>query len=117
MRYAFNIVGISPVISFFNYQQENYQKASPQVGPEYIGTYRCTLDALLESIQPVPPRRGWNKDEIVDTVIHFWLNHAEQVRHWKRRLEDAGRENLLVARVGDIESLRVEFEFLLDDMG
>jgi plasmid maintenance system antidote protein VapI len=109
MKYAFDIVGISPVLSFFNYQRET---ANRDPGAEYFGAYRCTLDAMLESVEPLPPKRGWDLDQVVDTVIQFWLNHAEQVQLWKSRLEDAGSENLLVARIGDMNSLRREFESL-----
>jgi len=49
----------------------------------------------------------------VDTVIQFWMNHSEGIRYWKARLNDAGKENLLVARVADIQSLKAEFESLL----
>lgn len=108
--YSFEIVGISPVLAFFNHQQEAQRQ--PNTGAEYLGAYQCTLDAFIRSVESVPSQRGWNLDQVVDTVIGFWLNHAEQVRHWKRRLEDAGTQNLLVARVADLHSLRVEFEFL-----
>jgi ethanolamine utilization protein EutP (predicted NTPase) len=61
----------------------------------------------------MPMRRNWNLDRIVDSVINFWLNNAEQISHWKQCLRDAGTENVLVARVGDVESLKIEFESLL----
>lgn len=108
MEYSFEIVGVSPVLSFFN-----HQLAAQSQGAEYLGAYHCTLDAFIDSIESVPQRRGWHLDRVVDSVIRFWLHNAEQVTHWKRRLEDAGSENLLVARVADLESLKVEFESLL----
>jgi hypothetical protein len=49
----------------------------------------------------------------VDTVIQFWMNHSEPIRYWKARLSDAGHDNLLVARVADLQSLQAEFESLL----
>lgn len=112
MQYIFDLVGISPVISFFNYQTDVSQADQ---GAEYFGAYRCTLDAMLESVEPLPPKRGWDLDQVVDTVIHFWLHHAEEVQHWKSRLDDAGTENLLVARISDISSLKQEFEGLFQD--
>ncbi len=113
MNYTFEIVGVSPVISFFTQQQDPTPSFS--TGAEYLGSYRCTLDAFIESIEPVPPKRGWDLDQVVDTVVHFWLNNAEQVTHWKRRLEESGRENLLVARLADVDALRTEFERLVRD--
>ena len=65
-------------------------------------------------MQTVSPQRGWNVDQVVDTVINFWMNNAESIQYWKTRLEDAGQENLLVARVADLKFLRNTFESLLE---
>jgi hypothetical protein len=113
MDYSFELVGVSPILTFFHHQQE--QQHRPHSGAAYVGAYHCTLDAFLDSLEPVPPRRGWNMDAVVDTVIQFWVNNAEQVRHWRSRLEDAGQENLVVARVADVTSLRSEFESLFHE--
>ncbi len=112
MKYAFEILGISPVIDFFNHQQTFIHKKTSS-GIEYLGTYRCTLDAFLESLEDVLPNQGWELDEVVETVIQFWMSHSEPIRYWKARLDDAGHENLLVSRVADIKSLQAEFESLL----
>jgi plasmid maintenance system antidote protein VapI len=112
MVLTFEILGVSPVLHFFNYQQKIlYQK--PQSGVAYLGSYKCTLDALLESVETVTPSRGWQLDQVVDSVMSFWMNNIESIRHWKNRLEDAGSENLLVSRLADIQSLQSEFEWLL----
>lgn len=113
MKYTFALLGISPVLDFFNHQQKCVQKP-PSAGIEYLGSYECTLDAFLASVETVPSKLAWNMDEVVDTVIQFWVNHSEPIRYWKTRLSDAGRDNLLVARVADIHSLKAEFETLLD---
>jgi hypothetical protein len=112
MKYTFELLGISPVLDFFNHQQKFLEK-TPSEGVEYLGSYQCTLDAFLESVETVPPKRGWDMDQVVDTVIEFWVNHSEHIRYWKARLKDAGNENLLVARVADFQSLQAEFESLL----
>lgn len=112
MKYSFDLLGVSPVLYFFN-QQQQIQQQKPQTGVEYVGTYKCTLDAVLESVEPLPPMRGWDLDGVVDTVINFWVNNSDTIQYWKERLQDAGSENLLVARVGDIQSLQAEFESLL----
>lgn len=109
MKYSFEIVGVSSILSFFNHQQASQRQA----GAEYLGAYQCTLDAFIESVESTPMRHNWNLDQVVDTVIKFWLNNAEQVYHWKHRLKDAGAQNLLVARVADLDALRAEFESLL----
>lgn len=111
MEYSFELVGISPVLSFFKHQQALQKRQ--HAGAEYLGTYRCTLDALIASVEEMPPRNGWNLDRVVDTVINFWLNNSEKIAHWKRCLDDAGADNLLIARVADLDSLKTEFESLL----
>ncbi len=80
-----------------------------------MGNHKCTLDTFIESVQTVSPQRGWNVDQVVDTVIHFWMNNADSIQYWKTRLEDAGQQNLLVARVADIKFLRNTFESLLEN--
>lgn len=112
MNYTFEILGISPVLDFFTHQQSFSQK-KPAAGIEYLGTYQCTLDAFIASVEKVPPKQGWEMDKVVNTVIQFWMNHADRISYWKQRLNDAGNENLLVSRVADLTSLKVQFEFLL----
>lgn len=112
MKYTFDIVGVSPVLYFFHHQQQIWQTAQPQ-GIEYLGTHTCTLDACLESVELVTTNWGGNLDQVVDTVVQFWLNNSESINYWKARLQDAGRDNLLVARIADIKALQAEFESLL----
>ncbi|MHC5937773.1 hypothetical protein [Nostoc sp.] len=113
MKYTFDIVGVSPLLQFFNHQQQNGQKP-PHQGVEYLGMHTCTLDTFLESVESVPAKWGWNLDQVVDTVIQFWLNNSDSIRYWKVRLSDAGKDNLLVTRLADITALQAEFESLLD---
>ncbi|MCM0592550.1 MAG: hypothetical protein HEQ35_27145 [Gloeotrichia echinulata IR180] len=112
MKYTFDLVGVSPVLHFFNHQQQSWEKPQQQ-GVEYLGTQTCTLDAFIESVETVPAQWGWNLDQVVDTVIQFWLNNSDSIRYWKHRLNDAGKDNLLVARVADFNALQAEFESLL----
>jgi hypothetical protein len=79
---------------------------------EYVSSYHCTLDALIQSIETVPPERGWNLDQAVDTVVNFWLGNVEAVRRWQQRLADAGDQNLIIGRLADFKSLQAEFERL-----
>jgi hypothetical protein len=111
MKFTFDIVGVSPVLHFFSHQQQN--SYLPKHGVEYISTYICTLDAVIESVEPIPEKWGWDTDEVIGTVIKFWINNGESVDYWKSRLTDAGNDNLLVARVADINALQGEFEALL----
>ncbi len=112
MQYSFGILGISPVLEFFTHQQDVVQPQSP-TGVEYIGAYKCTLDAVIKSVEPVPPKRGWDLEEVVETVINFWVNNPDSIWYWRERLEDAGNANILVARIGNTKGLKAEFESLL----
>jgi hypothetical protein len=116
MNYTFDILGVSPVLYFFNQQQERCQKKSPP-GVEYVASYQCSLDALIQSVENALPRHGWDLDRVVDSVISFWMNNSDSIRYWKDRLKDAGSENLLIGRVADVYSLRTEFESLLGKKG
>jgi hypothetical protein len=112
MKYTFDIVGVSPVLHFFNHQQQNQQK-SKTLGLEYVGSYKCTLDAFIQSVESVPPKWDWKMDEVVGTVIEFWMTNSESINYWKLRLMDAGNDNLLVARVADINAMKDTFEALI----
>ncbi|MBD2347236.1 hypothetical protein [Anabaena subtropica] len=112
MKYTFDIVGISPIWQFFSHQQQSLKKPHYQ-GIEYLGTHKFTLDSLIETVEPVPVKWGWNTEQVLDTVVQFWMNNAESIRYWKGRLTDAGNDNILVARLADITALQAEFESLL----
>ncbi|MBD1901753.1 hypothetical protein NDI44_02630 [Trichocoleus sp. DQ-A3] len=111
MNYTFEILGVSPILYFFNHQQEIIQTDPHRA--EYLGSPKCTLDAFLESVEAVPPKRGWNLEEILHTMVDFWLNNSDNIQYWNKRLKDAGKENLLVARVADLKALKAEFDSLL----
>lgn len=108
MDYSFEILGVSPLLSFFTHQQERQQQ--PSAGAAYVGAHRCTLDAFIDSLNTIPQPYAWNLDRVVDSVIQFWMNNADAVHHWRSRLEDAGNQTVLVARVADVDALRSEFE-------
>jgi len=112
MEYTFDLIGVAPVLSLFNQQQKSEQR-TPWKGAAYLGAYHCTLDEFIDSAKTVTAGRGWDLDEAVDTVVSFWVNNGEKIRHWKQRLQDAGSNNLLVGRLADVHSLRIEFESLL----
>ncbi|WP_066382499.1 MULTISPECIES: hypothetical protein [unclassified Anabaena] len=112
MKYTFDIVGVSPVWQFFTHQQQTSNKPQPQA-IEYLATHKCTLDALLETVEPLPIKWGWNTEQVIDTVVQFWMNNADSIRYWKARLNDAGKDNILVARLAEITALQAEFESLL----
>ncbi|MEB3828106.1 hypothetical protein [Phormidium sp. CCY1219] len=114
MKYTFDILGVSPILYFFNQQQEIINTDSG-VGVEYLGTQKCTLDAFLESVESVSPAKEWDRDNVVETVIQFWLNNEDKIDYWKTRLDDAGNNNLLVARVADMDALRSTFESILGE--
>jgi hypothetical protein len=114
MEYSFDLLGVSPILYFFNQQQEKIITDSG-VGVEYLGTQKCTLDAFIDSVQTVSPSKEWDLDGVVQTVIDFWLHNPDKIGYWKDRLEDAGDHNLLVARIADVHALRATFESILKD--
>lgn len=111
MKYLFGIVGVAPILYFFEQQQERSSKIH-QAQVEYVWSHRCTLDAVLASIEQIPQNHDWILDEVVDSVVQFWMNNLEVIQHWKTRLEDGGKEQVLISRVGDLSSLRNELNFL-----
>ncbi len=112
MKYTFDLVGVSPVVYFFNHQQQKGHFAQRK-GVEYLGSYNCTLDAFLKSVETIGYKYEWDLDQVVNTVVKYWMHNSESIQYWKYRLSDAGKDNLLVARVADIKGLKAELESLL----
>jgi len=113
MKYTFEIVGVSPILYFFQHQQQVVQIPQRQ-GVKYLGAYKCTLDAFLKSVETISFKQDWNLEQVVDTVISFWMHNSDTIQYWKSRFDDAGgKDNLLVARVADVNGLKAEFEALL----
>lgn len=110
MSYNFELIGIAPVLTFFNYQQE--LGTDPQRSKAYLGSYHCTLDGFIESIKMIPQKPAWDWDEVTETMIGFWLKHEAKVKHWKLELEKTSEDSLLIARVANFEALRNELESL-----
>lgn len=113
MSYSFDIIGIAPVLQFFNHQQR--LEAKRDRAQAFLGSYRCTLDAFIAATEAVHHRPDWDWDAIAATIIAFWLNQENDIRHWKQQFADAeDGQNLIVARVVNYNSLRHEFETLFD---
>jgi hypothetical protein len=114
MQYAFNILGVSPILSFFSQQQEIIH-TQPDRAVEYLGSHKCTIDAFIASVDELPHKRGWDLNDVTNSMIQFWLENADSIEYWKSRLADAGTDNLLVARLANFQGLQQEFESLLDN--
>jgi hypothetical protein len=113
MQYAFNILGVSPILSFFS-QQQQIIHTQPDRGVEYLGARKCTIDEFIASIDELPQKHGWDINDVTNTMIQFWIDNADSIDYWKSRLADAGKDNLLIARLANLQGLQQEFEYLLD---
>ena len=112
MSYAFDIIGISSVLQFFNHQQRS--ESNPRRSKAYLGSHICTLDSFIEAADMTPQKPDWDWNEVVAAMVQFWINQEAKVRYWKFELEQVGKDNLIVARVANYDSLRNEFEGLFD---
>jgi plasmid maintenance system antidote protein VapI len=111
MEFSFEIMGISAIRSFVDYQYEARQQ--PQQGAEYLGLYQCTLEAFIAAIQLIEYQRGWQLEKVIEAITRFWFNNDEQIAYWQSRLQEAGDDQLLVVKISDFEALRAKFELLL----
>ena len=112
MRYSFELIGITPILDFFNHQQQKQQEIYGNRA-EYIGAYNCSLDRFLDRIQNVPPERNWDFDLLSQAVVDYWIASAHSIQYWQERLNDAGDGCLVVGRVANTQALRGEFEAML----
>jgi len=113
MSYSFDIVGITPVLDFFYYQQKVEQ--NPLRSKAYLASYQCTLDSFIQSTEMILEKPDWNWDQVVETIVDFWLHQGETINQWKQTLEKSQEENLIVARVANVQWLRKEFKSLLEN--
>jgi hypothetical protein len=113
MSYSFEILGVLPVLHFFQHQQKTIHPTEG-LRAEYVGGYRCTLDHFLHLLDDIPARRNWDLEFLAQTVVQYWMDRAPVISYWKDRLDDAGDDCLLVARVADLSTLRAELETLLE---
>lgn len=112
MQYAFDLVGVAPMVEFFHHEQARSQE-DEILWPAYLGVTGCDLDLFLESMEDAIQIRGWDIDEASQSVIQYWMDNAEAIRHWRDRFKLAGDYNLVVGRVADCVTLQAEFEAML----
>jgi hypothetical protein len=112
MKYAFDLVGVSPMVEFFH-QEQSLAADKDILRPAYFGVTGCSLDLFLASMEEAIQERNWDLDEAVDSVVQYWVKNKETVEHWRDRLQVAGNYNLLVGRVADSATLQAEFEVML----
>jgi len=113
MSYTFDILGVAPVLQFF-YHQEKIEK-NPKRSKAYLGSYKCTLDAFMRSAEEIYAKPDWNWDKVMSTLVDFWLKYPDSIEYWKGELDKAGSENLIVARIANVEILRNELEVIFQD--
>lgn len=112
MNYFFDIIGTTSVLTFFNYQQKLEQNKNR--GKAYLGSHECSLDGFIESVDNIPKKPDWNWDDVVGSIVNFWLKNEDKVRYWQDNFTTAESDRLIIARVGKTEALRREFESLFD---
>jgi len=111
MTYSFDIVGITPILTFFNYQQE--VEISPQRAKTYLPSYDCSLDGFLKSTEIIPHKPDWNCDEVMENMVKFWLENEPTIKQWKSQLQSVTNDSFIVARVANFNLLRREFETII----
>ncbi|GAB4339993.1 MAG: hypothetical protein Fur0042_00310 [Cyanophyceae cyanobacterium] len=112
MDYTFEILGVSPLLYLFDLQSSQ-PKGANDLAVEYVGARHCTLDAALRAVEPIAPKRGWDWERLRRTAVEAWMQKADSISYWKQRLEDAGRDDVLLVRVAESRDLRLVLEGLL----
>lgn len=112
MAYTFDIVGVTPIGKFVQFQHHFARK--PHRSKTYLGSYDCSLDGLIKATKMIPHKPNWDWDQVLQEIVNFWVKSEESIQHWKKQLEFVREDSLLVARVTNSEALRQEFEWLFD---
>lgn len=113
MAYTFDIVGVTPIAKFVQFQHKFAQK--PDRAKTYLGSYECSLDGLIKATKMIPYKPNWDWDQVLAEIVDFWVKSEEPIQQWKEQLARVREESLLVARVANSEALRREFESLFEE--
>jgi len=111
MTYTFDIIGITPIAQFVQFQHQFAKQTNRS--KTYLGSYECSLDGLIQATKMIPYKPDWDWDQVLEEMVNFWIKSEETVQHWKQQLQQVQQESLLVARVANSDALRQEFEGLL----
>jgi hypothetical protein len=111
MSYTFDILGVTPILTFFNYQQE--VESSPGRSKTYLASYECSLDAFIKSTELIPNKPDWNWDEVIETIVNFWLHNELTIKNWQSQLRSVNNDSFLVARVANFNLIRRELETII----
>ena len=69
-------------------------------GPAFGGFRPFQLDDLLAWALDTARQRQWDPGVIQRTVLDCWMERAEAIRQWQRRLREEPADRLLVAGLG-----------------
>ncbi|MEB3229331.1 MAG: hypothetical protein VKJ27_13230 [Synechocystis sp.] len=111
VNYTFDILGVAPIFTFFNYQQQVENDRGRSLA--YVGSPACTLDGLIQATELIPEKPDWDWDAVVKTIVDFWLHHEANIQQWRQELDSLTDDGLLVGRVANTQILRRQFERLL----
>ncbi len=112
MAYTFDIVGVTPIGKFVQFQHQFSRKRNRS--KTYLGSYDCSLDGLIKATKMIPHKPDWDWDQVLAEIVNFWIQSEEPIQHWKQELAVVQEESLLVGRVANSDSLRHEFESLFE---
>ena len=87
--------------------------ASELIGPAFAGFRPFQLDHLLSWAQDTARCRGWDLEAIQSTVLAAWLERAEAIDQWQRRLREAPADRRIVAGLGSQRDWQQRCEGLL----
>lgn len=113
MAYTFDIVGVTPIAKFVQFQHQFARK--PNRSKTYLGSYDCSLDGLIKATKMIPHKPNWDWDQVLQEIVNFWLRSEESIQHWNQQLKAVREESLLVARITNSDALRQEFEYLFQE--
>ncbi len=111
MSYTFDILGVTPMLTFFNYQQQ--VECNPQRSMAYLASFNCTLDGLIDATDLIPQKPDWDWDMVIGAMVKFWVHHESLVEQWRQEMISLGEQSLLVGRIANTQLLRQQFESLI----
>lgn len=101
MIYLLQFCGLSdPLQLFYLEQRSDAATTGSCAGPVFGGFRPFQLDQLLSWALEIGRGRQWDGDAIQRTVVDVWLERADVIHQWQRRLREEPADRLLVAGIG-----------------
>jgi len=68
---------------------------------------------LKEKLAITPQKPDWNWDQVIESIIDFWLHQEKEIEKWRSSFTKTKEEILIIGRIANVNLLRRDFDSLI----